>query len=50
MYRYDEFDHAFVRERVAQFRGHTLAGEQAEFVVKVGPSGRLYVITVYVDE
>jgi len=33
MYRYDEFDHAFVRERVAQFRDQTqrrIAGELTE--------------------
>jgi sulfite reductase (NADPH) hemoprotein beta-component len=33
MYRYDEFDHAFVRERVAEFRGQVarrLAGELTE--------------------
>src|SRR6186713_1353708 len=33
MYRYDEFDHAFVRERVVQFRGQVdrrLAGELTE--------------------
>jgi hypothetical protein len=28
-------------------RGSTLDGRQAEAVVKVGPSGTLYVITVY---
>ena len=33
MYRYDEFDHAFVRERVAQFRDQVarrLTGELSE--------------------
>ena len=33
MYRYDEFDHTFVRERVAQFRDQTnrrIAGELTE--------------------
>ena len=33
MYRYDEFDHAFVAERVAQFRGQVarrIAGELSE--------------------
>ena len=33
MYRYDEFDHAFVRERVAEFRDQVerrLAGELSE--------------------
>ena len=33
MYRYDEFDHAFVAERVAQFRdqvGRRLSGELDE--------------------
>src|SRR6185295_7177878 len=33
MYRYDEFDHAFVHERVSQFReqvGRRLAGELTE--------------------
>ena len=33
MYRYDEFDHAFVRERVAQFRdqvGRRLSGDLDE--------------------
>src|SRR5512147_1159048 len=33
MYRYDEFDHAFVRERVAQFRDQAarrIAGELSE--------------------
>ena len=31
-------------------RGSTLAEQQAECVVKLGPSGRLYIITVYLDE
>jgi hypothetical protein len=31
-------------------RGVALAGVQAECVVEIGPSGRLYVITVYLDE
>ena len=30
-------------------RGGTLAGDEAECVVKIGPSGRLHVITVYLD-
>ncbi len=33
MYRYDEFDHTLVRERVAQFRGQVarrLSGELSE--------------------
>ncbi len=30
-------------------RGHTLAGDEAECVVKFGPSGRLHIITVYLD-
>ena len=30
-------------------RGATLAGEEAECVVKIGPNGRLFVITVYLD-
>jgi hypothetical protein len=30
-------------------RGSTLAGEDAECVVKISPSGRLHVITVYLD-
>ncbi len=30
-------------------RGDTLTQGEAECVVKVGPSGRLYVITVYLD-
>ncbi|OLP56754.1 sulfite reductase [Rhizobium rhizosphaerae] len=37
MYRYDEFDHAFVSERVAQFRdqvGRRLSGELAEDAFK----------------
>ena len=30
-------------------RGVTLAGDEAECVVKIGPTGRLLVITVYLD-
>ncbi len=30
-------------------RGGTLGGDEAECVVKIGPSGRLHVITVYRD-
>ena len=30
-------------------RGVTLAGEEAECIVKIGPTGRLFVITVYLD-
>ena len=28
-------------------RGHTLDGREAEVVVKLGPTGSLYIITVY---
>jgi hypothetical protein len=31
-------------------RGNTLADQQAECVVKIDHSGRLFVITVYLDE
>jgi Domain of unknown function (DUF4258) len=30
-------------------RGDTVGGDEAECVVKIGPSGRLHVITVYRD-
>jgi hypothetical protein len=30
-------------------RDDTAAGKQAECVIKIGPSGRLHVITVYLD-
>ncbi len=30
-------------------RGDTLGGQEAECVIKIGPSGRLHVITVYLD-
>ena len=38
------------RETKYIVRGNTLAGQQAECVVKIDQSGRLLVITVYLDE
>jgi hypothetical protein len=35
------------RDSKSIVRGATLAGEEAEAVVKVGPRGRLVVLTVY---
>jgi hypothetical protein len=35
------------RESKSVIRGATLAGEEAEVVVKVGPSGKLVVLTIY---
>ncbi|MGB5079631.1 MAG: DUF4258 domain-containing protein [Burkholderiales bacterium] len=35
------------RETKIVIRGRTLDGRQAEAVVKVGPAGALYIITVY---
>jgi hypothetical protein len=35
------------RETKVVIRGRTLDGREAEAVVKVGPTGALYVITVY---
>jgi Domain of unknown function (DUF4258) len=37
------------RETKYVVHGTTLTGEQAECVVKIGPAGRLFVITVYLD-
>ena len=37
------------RETKYVIRGPTLAGEVAECIVKIGPTGRLFVITVYRD-
>ena len=37
------------REPKVVIRGRTLDGREAEAVVKVGPTGALYVITVYLD-
>ena len=35
------------RETKAVISGHALDGREAETVVKIGPTGALYVITVY---
>jgi hypothetical protein len=40
---------AGTREVKLVIRGTTLAGEAAEALVKLGPTGRLFVITVYLD-
>ena len=37
------------RETKCVVRGVTLDGNEAECVVKLGPTGRLFVITVYLD-
>jgi Domain of unknown function (DUF4258) len=37
------------RETKVIVRGSTVEGETAECVVKLGPSGRLFIITIYRD-